>query len=36
MWAPWVVLAVFAVILAFTHWFLQPPENQRAAELGRL
>ncbi|HEX8200617.1 MAG TPA: hypothetical protein VF590_09025, partial [Isosphaeraceae bacterium] len=36
MWAPWVVLAVFGVILAFTHWFLQPPEDQRAAELGRL
>jgi hypothetical protein len=36
MWAPWVVLAVFAIVLAFTHWFLQPPEAQRAAELGRL
>ena len=35
MWAPWVVLTVFAVILAFTHWFLQPPE-QRPAEVGRL
>jgi hypothetical protein len=35
MWAPWIVLTVFAVILAFTHWFLQPPE-QRPAELGRL
>jgi hypothetical protein len=33
MWAPWVVLVVFAVILAFTSWFLQPP---RPAELGRL
>lgn len=33
MWAPWVVIAVFAVILAFTSWFLQPP---RPAELGRL
>ena len=33
MWAPWVVLAIFAVILAFTSWFLQPP---RPAELGRL
>lgn len=35
MWAPWVVLTVFGVILAFTHWFLQPPE-QRPAEMGRL
>ena len=35
MWAPWVVLSVFVVILAFTHWFLQPPE-QRPAEMGRL
>jgi ABC-type transport system involved in multi-copper enzyme maturation permease subunit len=33
MWAPWVVLSVFLVILAFTHWFLQPP---RPAEMGRL
>lgn len=33
MWAPWVVLVVFAVILAFTSWFLAPP---RAAELGKL
>jgi Sec-independent protein translocase protein TatA len=33
MWAPWVVLVVFAVILAFTSWFLEPP---RPAELGRL
>ncbi len=33
MWAPWVVIVVFAVILAFTSWFLKPP---RAAELGRL
>ncbi|GAC1474636.1 MAG: hypothetical protein NVSMB9_25370 [Isosphaeraceae bacterium] len=33
MWAPWVVITVFLVILAFTHWFLQPP---RAAEVGRL
>src|SRR5262249_854872 len=22
MWAPWVVLVVFVVVLAFTHWFL--------------
>lgn len=35
MWAPWVVLTVFGVILAFTHWFLQPPEG-RPAEVGRL
>jgi hypothetical protein len=33
MWAPWVVTAVFLLVLAFTHWFLQPP---RAAEMGRL
>lgn len=33
MWAPWVVLVVFGVILAFTSWFLKPP---RDAELGRL
>jgi hypothetical protein len=33
MWAPWVVVTVFLVILAFTHWFLQPP---RPAEMGRL
>ncbi|WP_422930787.1 hypothetical protein [Singulisphaera sp. PoT] len=33
MWAPWVVLTVFLVVLAFTHWFLVPP---RAAEMGRL
>lgn len=33
MGAPWVVITVFVVVLAFTHWFLQPP---RAAELGRL
>ena len=33
MWAPWVVIVVFCVVLAFTHWFLQPP---RAAEMGRL
>ncbi len=33
MWAFWVVVTVFLVILAFTHWFLQPP---RAAEVGRL
>lgn len=35
MWAPWVVLAVFVVILAFTHWFLKPGEG-RDAELSRL
>jgi ABC-type transport system involved in multi-copper enzyme maturation permease subunit len=33
MWAPYVVLAVFLVVLAFTHWFLQPP---RPAEMSRL
>lgn len=33
MWAPWIVITVFFVILAFTHWFITPP---RAAELGRL
>ena len=33
MWAPWVVLIVFGLVLAFTHWFLQPP---RPAEMGRL
>jgi ABC-type transport system involved in multi-copper enzyme maturation permease subunit len=33
MWAPYVVVAFFLVILAFTHWFLLPP---RPAELGRL
>mgnify|MGYP001044191044 FL=1 len=33
MWAPWVVVIVFGLILAFTHWFLQPP---RAAEMSRL
>jgi ABC-type transport system involved in multi-copper enzyme maturation permease subunit len=33
MWAPWVVMVVFLVVLAFTHWFLQPP---RPAEMGRL
>jgi hypothetical protein len=33
MWAPWVVIAVFLLVLAFTHWFLQPP---RPAEMGRI
>ncbi len=33
MWAPWVVIAIFLLVLAFTHWFLQPP---RLAEMGRL
>ena len=33
MWAPWVVITVFLLVLAFTHWFLQPP---RVAEMGRL
>ena len=35
MWAPWVVLVLFAVILAFTHWFVQA-SSQRPAELGRI
>lgn len=33
MWAPWVVIVLFAVVLAFTSWFLQPA---REAELSRL
>ena len=33
MWAPWVVIIIFGLVLAFTHWFLIPP---RAAEMGRL
>lgn len=33
MWAPWVVIVIFLVILAFTHWFLPV---QRPAELGRI
>ncbi|RUL87546.1 hypothetical protein [Tautonia sociabilis] len=33
---PWAVLAIFLLILAFTHWFLQPPDSQRQAELSRL
>ena len=33
MWAPWVVIVIFAVILAFTSWFLLAP---RPAELGRI
>ncbi len=33
MWAPWVVITVFLLVLAFTHWFLQPPG---VAEMGRL
>ncbi|QDV38577.1 ABC transporter permease [Tautonia plasticadhaerens] len=33
---PWAVLAIFLLILAFTHWFLQPPDSQREAELSRL
>ena len=35
MWAPWVVIVIFVVILAFTHWFL-PASQQRPAELGRI
>lgn len=33
MFAPYVVLTVFLVVLAFTHWFLVPP---RPAEMSRL
>ena len=33
---PWAVLAIFLVILAFTHWFLQPPDDLRQAELSRM
>ena len=33
---PWAVLAIFVVILAFTHWFLQPPDDLRQAELSRM
>ncbi len=33
MWAPWVVLAIFLVVLAFIHWFLVP---RQGGELGRL
>ncbi len=33
MWAPWVVLAMFVVILAFTSWFLR---DQRTAELAKV
>jgi hypothetical protein len=33
MWAPWVVITVFVLMLLFTHWFIQPP---RHAELGRI
>lgn len=32
MWAPWVVLVLFVVVLAFTHWFLDPPRG----EMGRM
>jgi hypothetical protein len=35
MWAPYVVIVLFVVILAFTHWFL-PASLQRPAELGRI
>ncbi len=35
MWAPWVVIVIFGVILAFTHWFL-PASTQRPAEMGRI
>ncbi len=33
---PWAVLALFGVVLAFTHWFLQPPDTLRQAELSQL
>ncbi|MEW4571165.1 hypothetical protein AB1L88_25115 [Tautonia sp. JC769] len=33
---PWAVLVIFLLILAFTHWFLQPPDALRQAELSRL
>jgi ABC-type transport system involved in multi-copper enzyme maturation permease subunit len=33
MWAPWVVLALFVIFLAFTGWFLR---DQRVAELAKL
>jgi len=33
MWAPWVVVIIFGLVLAFTHWFLLPP---RPAEMSRL
>jgi ABC-type transport system involved in multi-copper enzyme maturation permease subunit len=35
MRAPYVLVAVFLVVLAFTHYFIQPPEELRAAELTR-
>jgi Sec-independent protein translocase protein TatA len=35
MWAPYVVIVMFGVILAFAHWFL-PISQQRPAEMGRL
>ena len=35
MWAPWVVLTVFVVVLAFTHWFLRG-SGERDAELSRM
>src|SRR5205085_920479 len=33
--APWVVVSVFVVILAFTHWFLRT-SDERDAELSRM
>ncbi len=33
MWAPWVVLVLFLVVLAFTHWFLG---GTRVAELAKV
>ena len=35
MWAPWVVLVLFGVVLAFAHWFVGASQ-QRPAELGRI
>lgn len=34
MQAFWVVMIVFVVVLAFTHWFLRPSDD-RVAEIGR-
>ena len=33
MWAPWVVIALFIVILAFTHWFIRT--DDKGEELSR-
>ena len=29
MWAPWVVVTVFLLVLAFTHWFLAAAAGSR-------